>query len=90
MRRMPWTATTSYSHPLANVQSSTKDTKVMNLISYSLIDALTWQGLGDIINTFRCKTLGLEPISKMWAPGMSISSLHIPFTYCWLAALHLN
>lgn len=43
---------------------------------------MTWQGLGDIINRFREKSLGLEPVSLMWAPGMA-SRLRIPYTYCW-------
>jgi hypothetical protein len=34
------------------------------------------------MNRFRTRTLGLEPVSLMWAPGMT-SRLRIPFTYCW-------
>lgn len=47
---------------------------------------MTWQGLGDIINRFRERALGLDPISLIWAPGM-LSRLRIPFTYCWSPAL---
>ena len=57
-----------------------------NFLSYGLVDMMTWQGLGDLINRFREKTLGLEPISLMWAPGM-LSRLKIPYTYCWSPAL---
>lgn len=53
-----------------------------NFMSYALIKMLIWQGLGDVINQFRKKALGLEPISLMWAPGMT-SRLRIPYTYCW-------
>ena len=51
-------------------------------MSYALVEMMTWQGLGDIINRFREKSLGLEPVSLMWAPGMA-SRLRIPYTYCW-------
>jgi hypothetical protein len=51
-------------------------------MSYALVDMLTWQGLGDIINRFRKESLGLEPVSLMWAPGM-LARLKIPYTYCW-------
>jgi len=57
-----------------------------NFMTYALVDMMTWQGLGDIINRFREKSLGLEPVSIMWAPGMA-SRLRIPYTYCWSPAL---
>jgi hypothetical protein len=53
-----------------------------NFISYALVEMMTWQGLGDVINRFRERALGLEPVSLMWAPGM-LSRLRIPYTYCW-------
>jgi len=80
--RMPWSATQAFSHPLANVQSSNADVSMTNYITYSLIDMLTWQGLGDVINRFRVRTLGLEPMSSIWAPGV-LHRLKIPHTYCW-------
>lgn len=43
---------------------------------------MTWQGLGDVVNKFRRKVLGLEPVDPSWAPGM-IARLQIPHTYCW-------
>ena len=57
-----------------------------NHMSYAMVDTLTWQGLGDVINRFRQKSLGLEPLSLMWAPGM-LSRLRVPFTYCFSPAL---
>ena len=57
-----------------------------NFVSYALVDMMTWQGLGDVINRFREKSLGLEPLSIMWAPGM-LSRLRISYTYCWSPAL---
>jgi UDP:flavonoid glycosyltransferase YjiC (YdhE family) len=86
MFTMPWSPTQAFPHPLANVQSSNCDPSMTNFITYALIDMLTWQGLGDVINRFREKTLNLEPVSIMWAPGMA-SRLRIPYTYCWSPAL---
>lgn len=80
--RMPWSPTQAFPHPLANIQSSNADQSITNFMSYALVEMMTWQGLGDIINRFREKSLGLEPVSLMWAPGMA-SRLRIPYTYCW-------
>ena len=86
MFTMPYSPTQAFPHPLANIQSSNADANLTNYISYALIDMLTWQGLGDVINRFRQKSLGLEPISLVWAPGM-LQRLQIPHTYCWSPAL---
>ena len=80
---MPWSATQAFAHPLANIRTSDVDVKMANYASYLLVDMLTWQGLGDVINRFRYKTLGLDPVNLTWAPGL-ISRLCIPYTYCWL------
>ena len=86
MFTMPWSPTQSFPHPLANIISTNTDPTVTNFVTYALVDMLTWQGLGDVINKFRERSLGLEPISIMWAPGM-VSRLQIPWTYCWSPAL---
>ncbi|OCL12779.1 glycosyltransferase family 1 protein [Glonium stellatum] len=86
MFTMPWSPTQSFPHPLANIQSSNADASLSNFMSYALVDMLTWQGLGDVINRFRKESLGLEPVSLMWAPGM-LARLKIPYTYCWSPAL---
>ena len=86
MFTMPWSPTRAFPHPLANVQSSNADPSTTNYVSYALVDMMTWQGLGDIINRFRKKSLKLEPVSVMWAPGMA-TRLQIPYTYCWSPAL---
>lgn len=109
---MPWSPTTAFPHPLANIQSSNAENGVTNFLSYVLVDMMTWQGyvlsltshtgwdslkllgtnfgimasLGDLVNRFREKKLGLDPVSTMWAPGM-ISRLAVPHTYCWSPAL---
>jgi UDP:flavonoid glycosyltransferase YjiC (YdhE family) len=86
MFTMPWSPTQQFPHPLANIVSSNADPNMANFVTYALVDMLTWQGLGDVINRFRERSLRLEPISIMWAPGMA-SRLRIPYTYCWSPAL---
>ncbi|KAG9229897.1 glycosyltransferase family 1 protein [Amylocarpus encephaloides] len=86
MFTMPWSPTQSFQHPLANIESSNTDVNMTNFVSYALVEMMTWQGLGDVINRFRERALGLEPISLIWAPGM-LSRLRVPYTYCWSPAL---
>ncbi|WPG99033.1 Hypothetical protein R9X50_00183800 [Acrodontium crateriforme] len=86
MFTMPYSPTQAFPHPLANIQSSNADLQLTNYISYAMIEMLTWQGVGDIINRFRGKCLGLDPIGQFSAPGM-LQRLKIPHTYCWSPAL---
>ncbi|KAH3916821.1 hypothetical protein HBH56_063490 [Parastagonospora nodorum] len=86
MFTMPYSPTQAFAHPLANIQSSNADRQLTNYISYALIELLSWQGLGDIINQFRAKCLSLDPVSVLWAPGM-LQRLEVPHTYCWSPAL---
>lgn len=86
MFTMPYSPTQAFPHPLANIQSSDADPHVTNYISYAMIEVLSWQGLGDIVNRFRKKCLGLDPVTSMWAPGM-LQRLKVPHTYCWSPAL---
>ncbi|KAF2876071.1 hypothetical protein BDV95DRAFT_625490 [Massariosphaeria phaeospora] len=86
MFTMPYSPTQAFPHPLANIQSSNADPQLTNYISYAMIEMLAWQGLGDIINRFRIKCLGLDPVSLIRAPGM-LQRLKIPHTYCWSPAL---
>lgn len=83
---MPWSPTTQFPHPLANIQSTNADRTVTNFLSYVMVEILTWQGLGDLVNKFREQTLGLSPVSTIWAPG-AISRLKVPHTYCWSPSL---
>lgn len=85
MFTMPYSVTQAFPHPLANIQSNA-DPHLTNYMSYAMTELLSWQGLGDIINRFRAKCLGLDPISRMWAPGM-LQRLKVPHTYCWSPAL---
>ncbi|KAK6442264.1 hypothetical protein LTR95_001514 [Oleoguttula sp. CCFEE 5521] len=70
MFTMPYSPTQSFPHPLANVQSSNADPQVTNYISYAMIEVMSWQGVGDVINRFRAKCLGLDPVSVTWAPAL--------------------
>lgn len=79
---MPWSPTKEFAHPLANIKSSNADTGLTNYMSYVLVEMMTWQGIGGVVNSFRRENLGLELIDSTWAPGM-ITRLRIPYTYCW-------
>ncbi|KAI1843632.1 hypothetical protein JX266_010265 [Neoarthrinium moseri] len=86
MFTMPWSPTRAFPQPLANIQSSNTDPVTTNYVSYALVEMMTWQGLGDVINRFRTKVLDLDPLSLLWAPGV-LTRLRIPYTYCWSPAL---
>ncbi|TVY44536.1 Sterol 3-beta-glucosyltransferase [Lachnellula occidentalis] len=62
------------------------DPKFANYISYTMMELLAWQGLGDVINRFRAKTLNLDPISPLWGYQL-LSRMRIPFTYMWSPSL---
>ncbi|KUJ21408.1 UDP-Glycosyltransferase/glycogen phosphorylase [Mollisia scopiformis] len=86
MFTMPWSPTREFPHPIANIKSSNASRSMSNEMSYTLVDMMTWQGLGDIINKFRTDTLELRPITQ--AAGISmLHRLQIPYTYCWSPAL---
>lgn len=82
----PYTPTTSFPHPLANIKASNVDREYTNYMSYPLVELMQWQGLGDIVNRFRVKTLGLEPLSTLWAPGQ-LTRMRVPMTYLWSPGL---
>ncbi|PNY29406.1 Sterol 3-beta-glucosyltransferase [Tolypocladium capitatum] len=86
MFTMPWSPTRAFPHPLANIQSSNADDIMTNYMTYTLVEMMTWQGLGDVINRFREKALDLSPLSYIWAPGL-LTRLKIPYTYCWSPSL---
>ncbi|OTB01295.1 glycosyltransferase family 1 protein [Hypoxylon sp. CI-4A] len=86
MFTMPWSPTRAFPQPLANIQSTNTDPVTTNYVSYALVEMMTWQGLGDVINRFRTKVLDLEPLSLLWAPAV-LTRLRVPYTYCWSPAL---
>ena len=88
MFTFPYSPTTQFPHPLANIKmrKSNVDANYVNFMSYPLVEMLTWQGLGDIVNEFREHTLGLEPVSALWAPG-ALYRMKVPYTYLWSPSL---
>ncbi|SPQ18621.1 46dc12d5-0840-4724-9e0b-fcc351d440a4 [Thermothielavioides terrestris] len=86
MFTMPWTPTRAFPHPLADIVATNTDAAITNYVSYALVEMMTWQGLGDLINRFRTNVLDLEPLSLLWAPGL-LNRLRVPVTYCWSPAL---
>ncbi|KAH6625467.1 hypothetical protein C7974DRAFT_360679 [Boeremia exigua] len=86
MFTMPYSPTRAFPHPLANIQSSNVDTPLANYISFALIEHLSWQALGDIINRFRAKCLQLDPVSAIRGPCV-LQRLRVPHTYCWSSEL---
>ncbi|KAH6977073.1 hypothetical protein BKA56DRAFT_587608 [Ilyonectria sp. MPI-CAGE-AT-0026] len=86
MFTMPWSPTRAFPHPLANIQSSNADDVMTNYMTYTLVEMMTWQGLGDVINRFRDSALDLPPLSLIWAPGL-LARLKVSWTYCWSPAL---
>ncbi|PKS06254.1 hypothetical protein jhhlp_007000 [Lomentospora prolificans] len=87
MFTMPWTSTRQFSHPLANLSLSAArvDPGAANYISYWLVESMTWQGIGDVINEWRT-TIDLEPVPTSEGPKL-LETLGIPVTYCWSPAL---
>ncbi|KAF2276148.1 UDP-Glycosyltransferase/glycogen phosphorylase [Westerdykella ornata] len=83
---MPWSPTQAFHHPLAAMDYGEADKKVANYLSYMAMELLTWQGLGDLINKFRTRTLRLDPISPMWGYQL-LPRLRVPYTYLWSESL---
>ncbi|KAJ3215514.1 hypothetical protein HDU67_000302 [Dinochytrium kinnereticum] len=56
---------------MAYMVKNTKSSRpITNLFSYELVEFMTWEGLGDIINNFRRHSLGLPRIPTTVAPSM--------------------
>lgn len=73
MFTFPYTPTQAFPHPLASIKKSNVDPGYTNFISYPMVEMMVWQGLGDLVNDFRVKTLNLDPVSTLWAPGRLIA-----------------
>ncbi|KAK6837332.1 hypothetical protein RU639_001540 [Aspergillus parasiticus] len=86
MFTMPWSSTKAFPHPLANLTYSDKTSQpIANYLSYGIVEWMTWQGLGDVINKFR-SDIDLEPVPSSEGPSLA-ETLKVPFTYCWSPAL---
>lgn len=79
---MPWSPTREFPQPIANIRSSGNGPGATNESSYMIVEMMTWQGLGDIINKFRREVLALPELSQSAAVTM-IERLRVPYTYCW-------
>ncbi|KAH6720229.1 sterol glucosyltransferase [Leptodontidium sp. MPI-SDFR-AT-0119] len=86
MFTMPWSSTKAFPHPLANLKYKGTDPNLANYLSYNVVEFLTWQGIGDLVNKWRRETLELEPVPAAEGPYLA-KTLKIPFTYCWSPAL---
>ncbi|OQD89592.1 hypothetical protein PENANT_c002G04470 [Penicillium antarcticum] len=86
MFTMPWSPTQAFPHPLANIRRYKTKPTVANAASYAIVDMIHWQGLGDIINRFRRKTLKLDILDAAQAQGI-VHRLNIPHAYLWSPAL---
>ncbi|CAG8019211.1 unnamed protein product [Penicillium salamii] len=85
MFTMPWTNTRSFPHPLANFNADGPDQDFKNYASYDIVNWLTWQGTGDVVNRWR-KDLDLDEVATFEGPHLA-RILKVPFTYCWSPAL---
>ncbi|TDZ54224.1 Sterol 3-beta-glucosyltransferase UGT80B1 [Colletotrichum trifolii] len=83
---MPWSPTQAFHHPLASMSYGEADTSVANYLSFIMMELLTWQGLGDLINKFRTQTLGLDYISPLWGCQL-LPRLRVPYTFLWSESL---
>jgi len=79
---MPWSPTTEFNHPLVNVSQSNADQGVTNYLTFGLAEAMTWQGLGGIINRFRRRDLHLDRLQNGDGPALA-DRLKLPYMYCW-------
>ncbi|KAL9065537.1 MAG: hypothetical protein Q9157_007446, partial [Trypethelium eluteriae] len=86
MFTFPYSPTTAFPHPMANIKKGNVDANYTNFMSYPLVELMTWQGLGDLVNRFRTDTLGLDPVSTVWAPGQ-LYRFKVPHTYLWSPSL---
>ncbi|KAF7125572.1 hypothetical protein CNMCM5793_001789 [Aspergillus hiratsukae] len=86
MFTMPWTPTQAFPHPLANVRPTRTKRSVANFASYAIVEMMLYEGLGDLLNKFRKRELGLDPLDAIRGPGIA-QKLRIPFTYLWSPAL---
>lgn len=85
MFTMPWSSTKSFPHPLSSLTADPENKGLDCWVSYSVVEWLTWQGLGDVVNKWRA-TLDLEPVPTTEGPSLH-ETLKVPFTYCWSPAL---
>ncbi|KAF7586636.1 hypothetical protein BBP40_008546 [Aspergillus hancockii] len=71
-----------------NMMFTSRTTKpsVANFASYAIVEVMLWEGLGDLINRFRKRELGLDALDAIRAPSIA-HRLQIPYTYLWSPSL---
>ncbi|KAJ6163999.1 Sterol 3-beta-glucosyltransferase [Penicillium chermesinum] len=86
MFTMPWCSTSVFPHPLADLTAGAENEEgKANWVSYGVVEWLTWQGLGNVINKWR-SSIDLPPVPATEGPCLA-ETLEVPFTYCWSPAL---
>ncbi|CAF0751108.1 unnamed protein product [Didymodactylos carnosus] len=84
---MPWSPTSAFPHPLCRVDyTKWHAIEKINLLSYQVVEMLTWSAMRDLINNFRKNTLGLEKLHTRKAIHLIVDE-HVPHTYCWSPCL---
>ncbi|KAJ3050527.1 hypothetical protein HK097_008528 [Rhizophlyctis rosea] len=83
---MPWVPTISFPHPLTNIDHSKEVRKLLNKMSYTVVERLTWMGVGDVVNNFRERVLHLRPYTIQQATN-AVLDLKVPWTFCWSPSL---
>ncbi|KAH9125057.1 hypothetical protein AeMF1_004274 [Aphanomyces euteiches] len=78
----PWVPTQEFPHPLSNLPYKGKREK-RNYLSYSMVDALMWQGTEGMINRFRTEVLGLRKIRKGNHGRSLVLDWKIPHSFMW-------
>ena len=82
MFTMPWTATKSFPHPLANIKDNKAEPSMVNRLSYAMVEWMTWQGLADVVNGWR-ETLDLEPVPTTEGPFLAYTHALVPKPLDW-------
>ncbi|CAF3779665.1 unnamed protein product [Rotaria socialis] len=83
---MPWSPTVQFPHPFVKVDYDLGSPEKINMLSYSVLEMLTWSGMNDLINEFRKDILGLSSLHTRQAVRLMIDE-RVPHTYCWSPSL---
>jgi hypothetical protein len=59
---------------------------VRNFLSYGVVGTMMWAGLGDVVNAFRERTLGLPPLDLVHGASL-LEDSEVPFTYLFPESL---
>lgn len=76
----PWTPTRAVAHPLVDIEASDLGPQLTNRLSYSVAELMLWKDIGDFVNDFREKDLGVAQMQTAFSPGL-LMRLNCPITY---------